>query len=383
MKQAILEYRFDEFTAIVGKFNKKAQKWNLPLIEVTDVRHFTHKEIKSLDPITTYYHIPMVEFNIVGEVPRIAGWSITAKVSPSEIPGENFVFVNPGQEFDTELTTCKMFCDHCRTRRLKTTAYQIKHLDGRKMLVGATCLKDFLPGVDIQNLISYMSQYPSVSGESDEEERYSANRTVLPLSVVVRDCYLSIDKFGYMSKSKADEECRSPTIDDIDNAKAYKTLYKDMLIQDIVALDEQLAGCISDLLAMPTNNDFMMNLNLALRSEYVRPKLYAFIAAGVNMWIREQQKKREQSANPSQYVGAIGSRVVGTQMTITGLNKTEGMYGTTFIYNLMDSNGNIYVWFASKGIGQAGEVVDLKFTIKGHQEYRGVKQTIITRGVVQ
>ena len=58
----------------------------------------------------------------------------------------------------------------------------------------------------------------------------------------------------------------------------------------------------------------------------------------------------------------------------------EGDYGLTTILKLADESDNILTWFASGSKSyQKGDKVSLKATIKKHDEFKGVKQTVITR----
>lgn len=95
---------------------------------------------------------------------------------------------------------------------------------------------------------------------------------------------------------------------------------------------------------------------------------------------RKQRTVRPES--PSQYIGEIGERLT-TEVEL----KNEYCYETYFtysgelnaIYTFEDSCGNVFVWKTSpKGleIGHSYKVVG---TVKDHNEYKGVKQTVLTR----
>ena len=71
--------------------------------------------------------------------------------------------------------------------------------------------------------------------------------------------------------------------------------------------------------------------------------------------------------------------------------------GTRHIYTFRDEDGNCYVWKTANPLGMWGEDVDgyekwveaevggkvtLKATVKEHGEYKGIKQTVLTRAKV-
>ena len=60
------------------------------------------------------------------------------------------------------------------------------------------------------------------------------------------------------------------------------------------------------------------------------------------------------------------------------LTSWEGMYGTTYLYKFTDDQGNVYIWYASRGI-ETHDGMTLKGTVKDHNERDGVKQTVLTR----
>ena len=58
------------------------------------------------------------------------------------------------------------------------------------------------------------------------------------------------------------------------------------------------------------------------------------------------------------------------------LTSWEGDWGYTYLYKIIDTAGNVLIWYASRCIDAAKKI---KATIKDHSERDGVKQTIVTR----
>ena len=86
----------------------------------------------------------------------------------------------------------------------------------------------------------------------------------------------------------------------------------------------------------------------------------------------------------SNYYGNIGDKIE-MELTLDHTAWYENNFrpwehNTTYIYNMVDDNGNVFVWKTSKGIGiENGTRLTVKGTIKEHNEYAGVKQTVLTR----
>lgn len=80
----------------------------------------------------------------------------------------------------------------------------------------------------------------------------------------------------------------------------------------------------------------------------------------------------------SEYVGEIGDRIEET-LTVTKAVTLESYYGTSIMHIMEDAVGNVFVWITKAKSYPEGKVVILRGTIKDHKEYKGTKQTILTR----
>ena len=86
----------------------------------------------------------------------------------------------------------------------------------------------------------------------------------------------------------------------------------------------------------------------------------------------------------SEYIGEIKEKVCGLKVTVTGARTLEGYYGTSTLYTFLNDE-NVLVWnsTSAKVKLEEGEVVYLNGTIKDHKEYKGVKQTVLTRCTIK
>lgn len=88
--------------------------------------------------------------------------------------------------------------------------------------------------------------------------------------------------------------------------------------------------------------------------------------------------KRAAEAALSNWIGTVGKREVFA-LTIQRIMSFEGQYGVTYIHIMHDKNANVVVYKGTKVLGEAGEFVTVKATVKEHGEREGVKQTKIAR----
>jgi hypothetical protein len=94
---------------------------------------------------------------------------------------------------------------------------------------------------------------------------------------------------------------------------------------------------------------------------------------------RDQRKAERLAADAgSQHIGTVGERRDFT-LTIRFVTSFEGMYGTTYVTGMNDADGNVVIYKGSTTVGERGETITLKATIKAHGEREGVKQTMISR----
>jgi hypothetical protein len=94
-----------------------------------------------------------------------------------------------------------------------------------------------------------------------------------------------------------------------------------------------------------------------------------------------RERKERESQLPSEWQGNVGDKIQRV-VTIYSKGYHESDYGTSVRLNMRDAEGNVYVTFGS-GSSLWDAEVDTEVTIKGSikklDEFRGIKQTILTR----
>ena len=94
---------------------------------------------------------------------------------------------------------------------------------------------------------------------------------------------------------------------------------------------------------------------------------------------REQQREAEKASElVSKHVGTVGEKIIINVDKGQYVTSFETAYSRCYLYKMVDSEGNVFVWFASS----RAEIKDhctVKATVKNHTERDGVKQTVITR----
>lgn len=79
-----------------------------------------------------------------------------------------------------------------------------------------------------------------------------------------------------------------------------------------------------------------------------------------------------------EFVGEIGDRIE-FELKIKKAITLTGMYGISTMHVMEDENGNTFIWTTASKTLEVGTTYRMKGTIKDHKEYKGVKQTVLTR----
>jgi hypothetical protein len=107
----------------------------------------------------------------------------------------------------------------------------------------------------------------------------------------------------------------------------------------------------------------------------------ALIKRGEERVVERARVKAEQQAKDadlSEWVGTVGKRQDFT-FTLRLVLTLEGIYGTSYIHVGADDVGRVIVYKGTKRLGDKGDTVTVKATVKDHSIRDGVKQTVITR----
>lgn len=102
----------------------------------------------------------------------------------------------------------------------------------------------------------------------------------------------------------------------------------------------------------------------------------------MNLNIRQKKqgkngcKKKELD---SVHVGKINERITVKVKSVKCVTSWETAYGTTRIYKILDEIGNVFTWKTGTFLEEETPGFSLVGTVKAHNEYRGIKQTELTR----
>lgn len=274
-------------------------------------------------------------------------------------------------------------CDHCNTKRRRKSTIIIYHPDHGYKQVGKTCLKDYTGGLDAE-IAAYMEQYIHDVEEYDGCVRGASIEPCYPTEYVVELAAYDVECRGYHSYYSDDKPTKLEVFDNlISSVFQIPDSYKDKC-SDIA---RNALTYIRNLGITDDDNNYMHNLKAVASSEYVSTKNIGVLVSLIPTYFRylrdlEYKKAAEaarKSEESSEYVGSIGEKVTVNVTSVIKVSEWDNQFGSTYLYKIFGSDGNIYMWYSSRWFGDNPEWLTLSGTIRDHQEYRGVKQTILTR----
>jgi len=95
------------------------------------------------------------------------------------------------------------------------------------------------------------------------------------------------------------------------------------------------------------------------------------------VYFKEVSKEKEPKI-PSEYIGTVGEKIQ-IEVKVINIQSIESRYGMIHIYRMVTSEGNIVVWFTSTSKLELDKKYRGLVKIKKHDEYKNIKQTVITR----
>ena len=436
----IPECNLSDLLSTVEKLNKRAKRLGVPEVVVTSkvscVKHQVRQitttgstnlcwresiEKRSTEDVgdaflanafeVTGLVMAWHEVTITGESPCLNGWEIVAVLEPlvtEEGTTINLMRTIPGCVCPSEYRSCTGVCDHCNTSRRRKETFVVRNESGEHKSVGRQCLKDFLgyhadPHALAQfaEMIAQLNTLCENAGEFDEEGYGRCGEKCWDLHKLLTVTATRIRLFGWKSRTVArergDNDATADTVivlltpPDYRNMSAEKARldreYRDAhveIVEDSVTAEDAITWAKSFTETQTEENEYLANCNTVSRVGFVTRGTVGVAVSIVSSFLREKDRLTQMAAKSiSNHVGTVGVRIDMLKVTCEKVMMSEGQYGVTGIHRMHDEAGNDLVWFASGGeVIKAGETVTIAASVKSHGEYKGRKQTTLTRCVV-
>lgn len=330
----------------------------------------------------TYWY----DLTLTSEPVKLAGWTLVGTIDHTTEAGV-VLRSAPCESIPSIYRDATNNCDHCNTNRRRIETFVVRNDEGQIKQVGRKCLRDFL-GMDprkFANLASFILSLSEAINEAGDEGSGSGNFLSMVSYVGYAAC--AIRSYGWTSRAKArDTFPERATADDALNLMLSKRNFKgskdlpDVTPEDVATAEAAIKWAV-ELSENESLSDYEYNVNVVARSEALNFKNIGLAASIVFVYSRtiERENLRKNAAETSEHFGDIKVRALYT-LTLNGVMAFDGNYGPTFLHTFTDADGNVAKWFGSRELdAEIGDTIIVKATVKAHDEYKGVKQTMLTR----
>lgn len=387
--------RFEQLEKKITKLQKKALSYGLepPTFEVLEefIILVPRDEINS-SISKSFYEVPFkkVFLKADGIIKLNGNYRLIGIIDHKE----SMVRSVPEEEIPKQYFGVDSKCDHCNHKRYRVETFIVQNEEGEYKQIGRSCLKDYL-GID-GNHVSYVfsALYPDVR-EYDEDDYFGGGYGEIFWNIkeLIECSVVAVNRFGWLSQSawNGNNMTTSSRVKlyldpPFFQGKYYECTEEEILIPTETEVEEakkvmEWAKNIDD----ETINDFLYNLKTIASKDSVTNRYFGmacamFIAYKKAHDLIEKKEKRANEDAKSEHIGNVKDKMEFGEVTVEFSKIMETQWGYSTLLKFRDAEDNILIWWAS-GNKQldVGEKVNIKGTIKKHDEYNNVKQTIITR----
>lgn len=387
------------------------------------------EELRQVDgpagAVKTWDGQPVKERWLVVEVDapvvKLPGWEFLAVLQHTE--HGNILRTLPGAEIAPgaleSYRARPSGCDHCHQVRARNDTYLVRRVADQQVLqVGSSCLTDFL-GVDVLASLCLvrtalgMDDLCEAGGGSGGSDAWYWNiDQVLALSSAV------IRMVGWVSAGRAKDSLTQESTANVVFAiltacreeqqrvvaKRYPKVWEAVRLGLAVIDQENAVRVKAWVRALPRDvaSAYLHNLRVACAADGVSQRELGLVASAVATWHREMEREleRQRAAASTGWLGEVGDKVgrAGSKADLRAgrvllpvqmgevrvVKPVDGLYGVKTLVKVVTDMGATLVWWASTDVElRAGMRVRVAGTIKALAEFRGVKETVLTRATIE
>jgi hypothetical protein len=345
---------------------------------------------------------------IDGILPKVKDWQFIATIDHTNDTG-NIIRGVPGMgDIPVSFRKAAPSCQHCGHTRQRHETFVLRKGTEYKQ-VGRNCLADFFDGeladyvVPLTELWESLGEMISGMGDSyGNQPSFFSSADVLTLTqeVIIECGWLSATKrreiletddrapetTAYLVGSLlAPPVTRSTYIVElwskINANRANRSEEENASLDTLSETALEWARSLDP--EAETTNDYLYNLHTISKAESVSYKGLGLLCSLIPAYRRVTEVQKERESKPvSSHVGIIGGRQVFENVTVEWVGQaTYSQWGATTPVKFVDSTGNVLMLWCSGSANEyeVGKILSIVGTVKSHDIYRNVNQTVINR----
>lgn len=396
-----------DFHKRLARLNAKAERFGLTPIAILDQKEAIYERVQERvgrDHETLLTRLirlpegavpkaPVLLHRIKLEYPiiKLGNWQVIGRLE--NLAGQNLLFsITANLDDQAAIRQAALHpinCEHCKAKRRRKESYVLRDQDsGAHLQVGSSCLEDFT-GVDPGTALFLADLSHTVrvwEGELDEFARSGSVNAIATREFLAQVSFLSA-RGGFVSAQKAREQGCAATFEDA--AGLHFALRDDADLMSRWQAEYERHIAVADAVRIRyerliPETDFDRNVKLLLAQDALSldRRHLAFAAAAVAQ-VARQIAKESRPDRESEHVGVAGEKRSAI-LTIARVLQFPSRFhsGADYVLLMNDEHGNQIKWSTSSpGLDLAegeGRRMEAAFKVKGHDEYKGVSQTLVT-----
>ena len=373
----------------LSKIERKCKKYNCEFYFVEKETIFEEDERQK----GTFNKFIIID---VSGTAKINNWEFIAEIE-HETTG-NIIF-GTGKAFPKRFYNATCECEHCKVARYRKNTYIVHNIETDEYKqVGKACLKDFTNGLSAEAVANYESYFKSISDYEDLDfcgnygnSYYFKTAEILPYAFEV------VKKYGYV-KSTEFNSTKEKVYDFFlcENFPArLNSKKREYIISEIERTGfngksseniEKSEKAVKWIFSQNPENDYIANLQNVLKVEYFDNKFLGIVSSVPAVYNKavereEKQKAEKTKTAKSEFIGKEKERITIKVDTCKCVYSYDTEYGYMHIYQMIDESGNVLTW--KTGTVLENDCFEKPFTMTGtvkkHSDYKGTKQTELTR----
>lgn len=390
MRYNIPVENIEELRKVATRIQKKANKYGCKVVFEEVDEFFKTETDEDGNEITRKYIIVEAE----GEA-KAEGWVFAGTIEHTGF-GNILRSVSDEHRIPERYRDAEPYCEHCNTKRARKDTYVVFNEEtGEFKQLGKSCLKKYTNGLSL-NMVAMVLQwlkeveeYCSCSGAS--------HKVYFEVKKVSKYFVETMRKLGWANSSAEESSTKNMALNfyDLDNGCRWLTKEEKEKFENLKnktefnadnTTDEYIESALDWAKGWDGNeyNDYRDNLKVIASMRYCEWKHLGYLASLFMAYDKAMEREvkrmeRNKSRAQSEFVGEVKDKISCSVKEFKCLTSWETQWGVTFLYEFITEEGNILIWKTGKWIDDEAEITVIKGTVKAHNEFRGIKQTELTR----
>lgn len=406
MRYSIPEMNMEALEKKLIRIKNKCAKYGCDFKYERVGEHFEEKAYCERDPdgcvVGSWKEtIRYIDIDVEGTA-AINGWRFAASLDFTD-KGNIISKAIDDVEIPARYYDCAPWCEHCKTARDRKHSYIVfNEENGEFKQVGRSCLRDFTGGLSAEYVANFESFLKEVEEASEFRGLGGWGSSWFDVEKFMEYLAETIRIYGYVRRDsgeistadRAEELYRNENGMRVSRSESTKARLLDAEVKGFKAENgKELAGKVREwILGNDREDNYFHNLKVACGLEYGGCKVLGLLASAFPAYDRElefQAEKREREAKEaearekSSWMGKVGDKVSFKIADFRVLTSWETQWGMTMVYKFVSEDGLEATWKTGNWVSERCIGGSLTGKIKELKEYRGIKQTELTRCKVE